>query len=440
VGAQTDTDPLNRLAPVAVVDDGIGSGAITSPTTRRVGLIAAADVMAAVATFLRVPLPKGAVGRPAQAVGGPLTVERWCQQHARFVAVSRAQAHLGSLAQVRLAMLVALLATAPGALAWVAARGRLTVFRPACARSLRTAIAGGATACIAIQGMSGLMPAEATVGAAWLLGACVSAGYVARSSPAAARLTSVGACGVFCAAVCVGLARHGPLLTDSWLGYSVTEGARYYGVGNETAGALLGTCTPLIQPLLCGRRALAGATILVTFAVLLAWPGGGANLGASVAFALAGGVAASIATRGDRRAAVAASVGAVVVAAVAAAVFLVDRGDGASHLGLAFANADGLGAIALRKAALNARLLVHSPWALCLVASVALLPTARRRLVRAEAASALTVLIVGAAAMLVANDSGVVAAGMALAVGLPALLAANAAEPAQAQRVGHDAD
>jgi hypothetical protein len=116
------------------------------------------------------------------------------------------------------------------------------------------------------------------------------------------------------------------------------------------------------------------------------------------------------------------------VAAVVGGLALVDArsAGGASHLGLAVANADYAATIG-RKLAMNAYLALHSPWSPCLVVGVLALSWRRTGGFRSPEASA--AFWAGGAALLLLNDSGVVAAAVATlgCVGLLADLRPEAA-------------
>ena len=72
------------------------------------------------------------------------------------------------------------------------------------------------------------------------------------------------------------LSLHGPLLQSALMSYSVMEGARYYGIGNEYGGALIGA----ILALACmfPRQIVPGVAALGITAVLAGLPQHGAIL------------------------------------------------------------------------------------------------------------------------------------------------------------------
>ena len=121
---------------------------------------------------------------------------------------------------------------------------------------------------------------------------------------------------------------------------------------------------------------------------------------------------------------------AVVAVITIALIALLDSGGSAqSHIGRSL-SVGGITGIALRKAALNGYLLLHSKWSLCLIAA-----TAGIRILRLSGTPrvASPALITGTVALLLLNDSGVVAAANALLIGFAVLLMAEKNDPDRAK-------
>jgi hypothetical protein len=220
-----------------------------------------------------------------------------------------------------------------------------------------------------------------------------------------------------------------PFLGRSPFSYSVIEAARFYGIGNEAAGALLGAALAACPA--GGQAALAGIVVAAT----LGLPGLGADFGGL----LASGVGFTSLTLASARRVTRRQVAllAALCAAVIAGLVLWEAARDApsrTHVGQAVAAARSRGSgalaeIAARKAALGARLLVTSPWAALLLAEViAGVWLLRRRtaarqkafLCDRDAATVRAIAAAGITALLV-NDSGVVAAATCLLYGVPLL-------------------
>ena len=185
-----------------------------------------------------------------------------------------------------------------------------------------------------------------------------------------------------------------PLSYNSFFGYSPLLGARFYGMGNEAAAALLGSSLvgmayvfdqwPNSRSTLVGRR-----WALPLFAVLAvstaAAPFFGANVGV-LAWGLVGYGLAWVQMNGHRVTWRVVAVGMLVLLLTLAAFSFIDLfGGGAqTHLGRALASAEQGGTaqlwtIVMRKAQTNLRVLTRTNWVLVLVAVLAFLGFMRWR-------------------------------------------------------------
>lgn len=180
------------------------------------------------------------------------------------------------------------------------------------------------------------------------------------------------------------------------LSYSPIEAARFYGIGNEAGGYLIGAAL-----LAAGGDVLTLALLGFATSALLGAPTLGANFGCFLASLV--GFGAAIFARLPKSRWLAGGIGLALVAALA--VFLVMRGSAGTHVGRAAAGGgEGRAAVIARKLAMNAHLTLTSPWALLAAVQLVLLWKKRK-----EAG-----LLAGAGAAWLLNDSGVVAAALAL--------------------------
>lgn len=428
-------DPLDRLTPVALIGPEVRPGWITSATTRRPGVISIADIVPTIARHLDVQPPSEVVGRPAHSsrAGAPKATD-WLALHSRLLATSTIQRRLGPLPIVRLAVLL------------IIGLQTLLAYRSArFGHALQSRIAGPPGVAIAaaamLQAWSGALPRmDVAAGAVLLAGTVVVAAGVASVTPRLVRALIMAACAATIGACLLGMLGFSAIVTDGWLSYSVMEAARWYGIGNEMAGALLAASVALAAQSLRAGRSWTCVAAFIGLGLALAWPSGGANLGAAVAAATGAAFAASAGLPRSRRMPILLTVSAVLVLSIVGLAVLMDTGAAASHIGPALGNVRSVGDIASRKIALNARLLLMSPWSPCLLVGAAMTGLALRKGAQGALRAGLTMLMVVAAALLIANDSGVVAAGMAFSVGLPALMGAFPYEPTQAKRVADDAD
>ena len=236
-----------------------------------------------------------------------------------------------------------------------------------------------------------------------------------------------------------------PLQQHAFLGNDPLGGARYYGVGNEYMGILLGSGLVVAgafwewRPTVLAR--LAGLAVLAGLVVVLGSPRWGANVGGTIA-SLFG--AAYLLLRLGRRPPrwshllllATGTLAAVGLVGLVEAL-LVEAGS-RSHLGQLVARIlqEGwrpLGEVALRKAATNLKLVQYTIWSRVLIATliafVILLyrPVGLFRQLTAQKpylGRGIEAALVGALVALVANDSGVLAAATAMIPTMTTLLMA----------------
>lgn len=244
------------------------------------------------------------------------------------------------------------------------------------------------------------------------------------------------------------LLRGAPLMKMSVLGYDPVSGARYYGLGNEYMGILVGATvlggTALISLFPGWRRFLlplfafyAMATILLIVA-----PSGGANFGGTVTALVAFPVALAVLAQfrpGWKSGIMVLTVMAVIVGI---ALFINVRvpQTAQSHLGrtVTLLQQDGwqvLQDVVSRKAAMNVKLFRYSQWSRAFLAFLAVLTVLfyrPRGVLRdihrlyAHLTAGFLGIIAGSAAAFLMNDSGVVAAATTLLyAGVPIILLAG---------------
>jgi hypothetical protein len=180
------------------------------------------------------------------------------------------------------------------------------------------------------------------------------------------------------------------------LSYSPLEAARFYGVGNEAGGYLIGAA------LIAGTGDLISTVLLgIAVSTLLGAPMLGANFGCFLASVVAFSAAIFSQVRRERRLLTALAL--TLLSLLGA--FLVVSGSAGTHVGRAASGGgEGRAAILARKLSMNAHLTLTSPWGLLALVQVAFLW-------RQKKSSALPV---GAGGAWLFNDSGVVAAALLL--------------------------
>lgn len=428
-----DTARGRLLTPVIAAGPGLAPGLLVSGTTRRPGVTANYDIAPSILSWLGLPMPKGLPGalltstdklpRGYRGLGAGsdslLDVRLSCLEDilSRSAAVYRQRSPLLK-AFVTLEIIIYL--TAFG----------LVVVYPSLPRSW-TGFMGFLLLFVASIPLALLiLPAwrPMTVVIAFLytlvLGLFLAASAVGLVPSTEQRFGFI--CGLTALGIAADALLGGPLIKYSPLGYDVMLGARFYGIGNEYMGILIGASL-LAAPAARHRWPRAGPIVLLWFllvTLILGSPGLGANAGgtitALIAFPLAYGIRAG---RGRW-----AAVGLVLILLAVLLWFnLFPTAGAGSHVTRAlkalfqgdWAEITG---IAQRKLAMNWRLMRYSIWSKGLLVALGIMgvlvyrPTSGvEGIMRAHPSLRRTVFstIIGSLAALLFNDSGVVAGGAA---------------------------
>ncbi|MCL5105027.1 MAG: hypothetical protein M1133_13060 [Armatimonadetes bacterium] len=407
--------PDEHLAPIIIKGPGFAKGMLTSPSTRRQGVVTVGDVAPTVLRALGLKQPAGMMGRPISSTPHTHIAQTLLDLNLDSAGQAQRQVAMrgASVAQSVVVVLATLAALAGvmGGLRRLAAWGALIpAALPITMLIMPPLYSGGLAGSVA-------MLVVLTLG---ILGIC------ALLLRGAAR-AFVWLCGIAAALLVVDMALGAPLTSESIAGYGLAEGARYYGIGNELMGTLLGAVLIGLGAAFAGgkivpkaRGLIAGALFALVF-LTIGWPKLGANLGGAMA-AVPAMVIVLLARRGWKPNARGLAMVAMVTVVVIGALFAADAmrgGASQSHVGRAVdSGMFNLLDVVQRKLALNFMLVSTSMWSrllgLSLVGSGVLLwwgmsRSAGKLLTNEESAAALGTCfgIVGAFAF---NDSGVVAA------------------------------
>lgn len=408
------------LTPVFAVGPKIDKGMLTSASTRRSGLVTIADITATLVEHLDLSAWSGMVGRPIYSVPSPNPLNALQDLSANLSSQARGLIVMRYIAW-GLVLLVFLTTVSA-----IAVRSDVTRRRAAILGVLPAALF---PAVLWLPYIHKLGVAGALASVIALMVALAAIAVTAARTPHRAFLWLSS---VFAVTVVVDLLRGGYLLRESVLSFAASEGARYYGIGNELMGAFIGAAIITVAYGLALHRASRRGLFLATagvlscgIVVLVGSPKLGANAGGAMA-AGCGCLVMFLVLVGRRvrlLEVLAAAGGAALIAAV---LLFADsiRGAGQSHIGRAahvFAGGDWLGFwnILERKLMMNVTLFTSSVWSRSLIfsccACLALLlfyaSDTRCGLridggIRAAAAG----VTAGTVAALLLNDSGVVAA------------------------------
>ncbi|HHW13846.1 MAG TPA: hypothetical protein GXX28_02800 [Firmicutes bacterium] len=401
----------------------IRPGLLSSPTTRRPGLVTAADVAPTILDWLGVPIPPAMTGRPfgSQPFPGPLPALLLFAQRATATYNERPSVLKGYVI-LQIAFILAGLVTLFLAPRLPAKAGAV----------LRAGLAGLTAVPLALLLLplvqTGILGYDALLVAGLSVLLVFLAWLPVRSLSRAFILLYLATGAVILADVALGA----KLGRASLLGYDPIGGARYYGLGNEYMGVLLGAvtlgCSALLDfvPPLRRHWRLAVLAPLGLAALLTGLTSFGANFGGLLG-AVATLVAAWLVFR-ERRPVLRdflalAGLGVGLTALVVAADALRPN-SGASHVGLLLRQITAVGPgalyeVASRKLAMNFRLMRYTPWADGLVTFIAGLGVLfyrpvglLRKIVLAQPyfTKGFWAALAGTVVVFLVNDSGVVAA------------------------------
>ncbi|MDI6869752.1 MAG: hypothetical protein QME79_00090 [Bacillota bacterium] len=411
------------LTFVAAFGPDIRPGLLSSPTTRRPGLVTGADVAPTILAWLGVPIPPSMTGRPltSQPFANPLPALLAFERTAVATYAERPPLLRG---YVILQIIFILSSLAALFLAPRLPRGASTV--------LRLGLVSLTAVPLALLLLPWVQTGALDRDVLCLIGLTAVLVLMARFLGRSLSRTFVLVYLATALAILVDLVLGARLGRASLLGYDPLGGARYYGLGNEYMGVVIGAavtgCTALLDlhPALRPHWRCLVLVPLGLGALLTGLSGFGANFGGFL-----GGVAtllvAWLAFREQRFQAktlgLLAAVGGGLVAAVVAADTLRPSA-GTSHVGLlvrqiAAGGPGALYAVAARKLAMNFRLMRYTPWADGLVTFIIGLGVLfyrpvglLKQIVQANPSFArgFWAALAGTAVVFFVNDSGVVAA------------------------------
>jgi hypothetical protein len=271
-----------KLNPVIIRSPDLQPGVLYSNGTRRRGLMTGPDLFAKIFSFLGIPEPPGFAGRSLRSVPGD-----WRQ-------IARLQPELDANYQVRWPLLTGY---AYALILLVLAVIYLLLLRPGATRLLEiihNVYLFLLTFPLVFLLEAAVSPLSWPEIARWTLGL---AGLLFLIVKLFSRGDRIGALGVLCSLTIAGIMidgfHNGYLELRSFWGYSAVAAARFYGVGNEYLGFLLGAYIVLITLTLERFRQYAvgilwGGWFLIT--IFLFYPVFGTNIGGGITAAIGLGV------------------------------------------------------------------------------------------------------------------------------------------------------
>ncbi len=420
------------LTPIIAAGPGLAPGLLVSGTTRRPGVVANYDIAPSVLSWLDLPIPKGLpgallttskelprrFGNPSPGVNNPLgarlryledLLSRSAATYWQRTPLLKAFVTLEIILYLTAFALVGVYSSLPKS--WVRFMGFLLL--------LITSIP------LALLILPILRPMTVIAAFSYtLVMAVLFAVLAVRLVPNTEHRFGL-ICGLTAMGIAVDTLLGGPLIKYSPLGYDVMLGARFYGIGNEYMGILVGASL-LAVPVARERWPKAGTAILLWFLLvilILGSPALGANAGGTITALVAFSLALAYGT--GRRIPFPAVGFCLALLAVLFLLNLFPAAGTGSHVTRALWIAlqgdwAEIRAIAQRKLAMNWRLMRYSIWskgllvALGIMAVLVYRPTPGVKGIMEKHPNLRGIVlatIVGSLAALLFNDSGVVAGG-----------------------------
>lgn len=307
ISPRTAMDQKNReLSPIVIAGGSIPPGSLlTSPTTRRVGIVSNLDVAATVLDFFRIQKPESMMGTVISGKRTAMNRTEHSQTDVNLQILDNLAAATKETYRLRPFVIILygsmslmiLLLTAfmiwAGRQKWLTQSGEKSKTR---VNRLAIVLGWGGTAVLAAPAAFLLLPVTGRSGAwAWWLGiGGITAGLTWGLMHIRSLLQRMLALSILLAgATVIDLVFGGHLLRQSVLSYDPIVGARYYGIGNEYMGllvswSLLG-CGYLLAIRPDWRRKVKwlSAGLGTGIVLLLAHPDLGANAGGTITAAVA---------------------------------------------------------------------------------------------------------------------------------------------------------
>ncbi len=436
LGSANDLAENNRLTPVMIMGKGFSKGLLVSASTKRPGILTNLDISTTILSHYGIGRQGGQLGNRIHSSGEEMEIEALVKYNGLLKEVNNQRAPL--LRTYVTVMIILLI----GALICVFFLRKYLVYAEVFLQFI-----------MAIPISYLLLPIfhrstlAGSLSLSWLLALAIT-GLIWIFTKDHSMMAKSGIyCIIITVLLIVDQLNGATLISTSPLGYDIISGARFYGIGNEYMGVLLGaSCTGIgvisqysIQE---GRR-LSLWLLLPFFALILlalAHPGIGANVGGTISALMAFSFFIILQWKDQIRLHHVVSIG-VATAAFLVVLFLLDSlraVDSQSHMGqtVSLIKENGLlelVLIAKRKIEMNIKLFRYTIWTrvfLLSLFSMAMLlfrPVGIFRVIKKERPYFIKGIVsgvIGCITALLVNDSGIVAAGTSMIYLAPPVLLA----------------
>ncbi|WP_187694850.1 hypothetical protein [Fervidicola ferrireducens] len=418
------------LTPFIAIGPNLNRGLAISSTTRRAGIIANVDIAPTVLSFFQIPVPVEMFGHPIESVYFTNAYDHLLKLSEKATLTYTYRPYFIK-SYVVMQILVSLTF-----LFFIYYRKNYLVFiRPFLLASMSLPLTFLLLA---------LIPGENNIFYMffWTIIITIAAVIIASKAKSTAGAVSLISLSTALAIV-ADLLSGGKLLGSSVLGHDPIAGARYYGLGNEYMGVLVGSTvigvTTLFDNLKINRQLLTAMGILI-FSIsfcLISSPSFGSNVGGAIT--ACGAYLTTLILLSGSKLNFRTFVGILAITAFfTLLLFLFSVVSGPpSHISqtVDLIREGGMKpavSIVIRKVSMNYRLFKYTPWTRALVTTIAALislsfkpPNTMKKIFKKQSNfyAGFTGTSIGSILALIFNDSGIVASGtMAIFFGLPVLL------------------
>ena len=228
----------DTLVPFLIHRPNGTAGLVVSPSTRRSGVITNLDVGPTILAWFDIPAPERMYGRRVNFVDHPRALEQTIEMRDRIVAVAAQRNHfLRELVYINIGLYIAatLFILLPEMPPWFGYLLRLTL-----------PIAMSTPLALLLLPL--VQPATPTLALVWALGIAAALALLIRllTRRTIGGITLLAA--LTCAVILLDTVTGARLMQNSVLGYDPMGGARFYGIGNEYMGVLVGMAIIAIAP------------------------------------------------------------------------------------------------------------------------------------------------------------------------------------------------
>ncbi len=424
---------VGNLTPVIAISPEIGKGLLTSPTTRQPGLVTNTDIAPTILKYFNVEVPESMTGRPVYAEEAGSSLEYLLKRDRKIT----------ETATFRRPILTSYVA-AVFVLLVLAALSLMYPVEPKLLKAIYFLLAWQLSVPLSLLLLSRLPTTYLST--TIIMAICISVLITILAWVASRRfLLTTGLIAVSTSvAIILDLLLGAPLMKNSLLGYDPLIGARFYGIGNEYMGVLLGSTlagATILQDIYFRDSKKARQAMLASF-VLLAGLIGYPQLGANIGGAISAAGAFFLAylkikeKKVDLKNILLTALVIVFVVFIIIAIDYLTNSSNQSHAGRAMffigeEGYKGMLMIVKRKVATNLKLIRWTIWSKVFIASLAIFALLfsrpmglLKRIIQDHPRSAAGIfgIIAGSIIALLFNDSGIVAAATMIIFGVVPLL------------------